>query len=34
MEIEAVLEAVRKGRTEELYDRILKHCELVVQLKR
>lgn len=33
MEIEAVLETAR-GRTEQLYDRILKHSELVAQLKR
>lgn len=34
MEIEAVLETARRGRTEQLYDRILKHSELVAQLKR
>lgn len=32
MEIETVLETARRGRTEKLYDRILKHSELVVQL--
>lgn len=33
MEIEAVLETTRRGRTEKLHDRILKHSELVVQLR-
>lgn len=34
MEIEAVLETARRVRTEQLYGRILKHSELVAQLKR
>lgn len=34
MEIEAALETARRGRTEQLYDRILKCSELVAQLKR